>query len=189
MILNERELLDRKDFFINEIKKGRIFVYPTDTIYGIGCNAMNADSVNKIREIKKRDEKPFSVIVWNDWIFQNCVVGENAKKWIEKLPGQYTLILGLIERSGLCREVNNGGESIGIRIPKHWFSEIVEESKVPFITTSVNLSGERFIEDIREIPIEIAREVDYIIDGGFLSGKPSTIVFLDRNSEKVIERA
>ena len=86
-----KELLRRK------IKEGAIFIYPTDTIYGIGCSALDKKAVKKIREIKGiADEKPLSIIVPSKlWIEENCRLDFQAQQWIDKLPGPYTLILPL----------------------------------------------------------------------------------------------
>ena len=76
---------------IKEIKAGKIFIYPTDTLYGIGCNAEDKEAVEKIREIKGRDNKPFSVIAPSfKWIEDNLIIDCNLKEY---LPGAYTIIL------------------------------------------------------------------------------------------------
>ena len=81
----------KKSEIIENILNGKIFIYPTDTLYGIGCNAMNKASVEKIREIKGRDKKPFSVIAPNIfWIKDNLIVDCDLEKY---LPGPYTVIL------------------------------------------------------------------------------------------------
>ncbi len=73
-LLTKEELNERKEEIIEKILNGAIFIYPTDTIYGLGCNAMIDDSVKRIREWKNR-ETPFSVIVPNKkWIEENCEV-------------------------------------------------------------------------------------------------------------------
>ena len=78
--------------YVDEILNGKIFVYPTDTIYGLGCNALDGASVNKIKKMKGRDkDKPISVIAPSiDWIRENCIVDFDLHKY---LPGPYTLIL------------------------------------------------------------------------------------------------
>ena len=165
--------------FIDEMKKGKIFIYPTDTIYGIGCNALNSKSVEKIRELKNREEKPFSVIAPNKkWIIENCETDNSVKKWIKKLPGKYTLILKLKNKKCICEKTNNDSGTLGIRIPQHWFSKLVEEANVPFVTTSVNLSGELPANSLENINKEIKDKVDYVIDEGRLENRPSTIVNL-----------
>ena len=188
-IVSKEEFLSKKNFFLEEMKRGKIFVYPTDTIYGIGCDASNSESVDMIRKIKKRDERPFSVIVPGvDWVRKNCFVSEKVESWLKKFPGPYTLILELKNWEAVTKEVNSGADALGIRIPDHWFSGIISELGSPFITTSVNLSGGetmRFMDDISE---EIKSEIDYIIDEGLISRRPSTIVNLVRNKEVIKER-
>jgi L-threonylcarbamoyladenylate synthase len=158
---------------IAAIKKGKIFIYPTDTIYGIGCDATNKKAVDKIRQIKQSDkDKPLSVIAPGiDWIKENLIIDADLNKY---LPDPYTIILKKKNPEFLTHVSSN--ESIGVRIPNHEFTRIIQKAKVPFITTSVNLSGEPFATNISEIPPEILDEVDYIIDYGELNGKPSTII-------------
>ena len=96
MIIDEDYIIKNKDAIIKEIIAGKIFIYPTDTIYGIGCDASNENSVAKIRILKQRETKPFSVIVPDlAWIKDNCLINEDIEKHLEKLPGAYTFFLNL----------------------------------------------------------------------------------------------
>src|SRR3989338_505765 len=124
--LSKEEFLKNVDFYINEMEKGKIFVYTTDTIYGIGCDATNPLSIKKIREIKMRNSKPFSIIVPSkEWIKENCVINFLAESWISKLPGRYTLILRLKKFNKVARkELLNDAYTIGVRIPDIWFSQV-----------------------------------------------------------------
>ncbi len=108
--------------FVDEIKKGSVFVYPTDTIYGLGCDAGNSESVASIKKIKCREVgKPMSVIAPSvEWIKEHCDV---ADELIEKyLPGPYTLILKKKDVNFL-RDVS-AGDSLGVRIPDCEFKMI-----------------------------------------------------------------
>ena len=167
---------------VNELDvMGSIFIYPTDTIYGIGCDAENKKLVNKIRAIKHRDTKPFSIIAPSiDYILKNCEVD---KKIVSKfLPGPYTLILKKKDKNFL-KHVSET-ESIGIRIPNHPFVKILQKTAKPIITTSVNLSGQKPANCINEIDPKIINRVNFVIDGGTLSGKPSSLV----KDGKIIQR-
>ncbi|HTY43787.1 MAG TPA: L-threonylcarbamoyladenylate synthase [Patescibacteria group bacterium] len=155
-----------------QILAGKIFIYPTDTVYGIGCNALNKESVREIREIKKRDEKPFSVIAPSfKWIEDNCIIDTELRKY---LPGPYTIILKKKDKNFLSHVSEK--ETIGIRIPDNEFTKRIQEAGVPFITTSVNFSGEKPANNIEEIPKEILEKVNFIFNSGELSGKPSTLI-------------
>jgi L-threonylcarbamoyladenylate synthase len=151
----------------------KIFIYPTDTIYGIGCNAEDIILVEKIREIKKRDQKPFSIIAPNfSWILENFEVEKNV---LDKyLPGPYTLLLKKKDKNFLNCVSDN--DSVGVRIPKHSFTEILQKTQKPIVTTSVNLAGEKPANKIEEVDKEIFSKVDFVVDAGTLSGKPSTLI-------------
>jgi len=164
-----------------QILQSKIFIYPTDTIYGIGCNALNENAVNKIKEIKGRDkDKSLSIIVPSiKWIKENCIVDVELSKYF---PGPYTLILKK-KRPDFLLWVSNT-DSLGIRIPAHKFTKKIQEAGVPFITTSVNLSGQEPVKKVSEISQQILNKVDEVIDVGELSGKPSTLVINGREIKR-----
>ena len=112
-ILTKAELQARFEEAIEKIKSGNIFIYPTDTIYGLGCDATNETAVNQIHSLKERTSKPFSV--WAPsigWIRKNCVVDKRAEQWLTKLPGPYTFILKLKNKNAVAKSVVQGMSTI-----------------------------------------------------------------------------
>ena len=175
-----------KSEIVRRIKQGDIFIYPTDTIYGIGCNALAEDSVEKIRRIKRRRDKPFSVIAPNkQWISKNFDIVH--KNFIKKLPGPYTYILKTRKKL-VASSVNLGFKSLGVRLPKHDFVELIKKARVPFVSTSVNFSGGKEAKSIKQIPRRILNSVDIIVDDGFLHNYPSTIIDLTGKIPKIVKR-
>ncbi len=171
------------------LMKRSVFIYPTDTIYGIGCNALDASLVNRVRAIKQRHDLPFSVIAPSkEWIIEHCVVDERAEEWLAKLPGPYTLILKLKNPDEFPVSVNNNLDTLGVRIPNNWFGEVVEELGVPIITTSANLTGDNHMTSLDDLHPVVKKNVDLIIYTGELKGKPSTIVRLDKPGEELVKR-
>ena len=170
------------------IKRGSVFIHPTDTIYGLGCNAILHNSVAKIRDIKDRQDKPFSVIAPSKkWIYENCEIDEEAERWIDKLPGPYTLILKLKNKECIAPNINSGLGTLGVRIPDHWFSRIVEEVGYPVVTTSANIVNQNFMTSIDDLDPKIQGRVDFAIYEGEKKGSPSNLVDLTKNLQ-VIER-
>lgn len=173
-IISAQEALKNKRALFKELDAGAVFIYPTDTIYGIGCDAANDEAVKRIRKLKQRESKPFSIIAPSvDWIHENCDTS-HAQGWLVKFPGPYTLILNL-KKHGVCPSVNKGLKSIGVRIPNHWISSFVAEYGKPIVTTSVNLAGEPFATTREELE---RFDVDFIIFEGEKKGSPSTVVEL-----------
>jgi len=187
-ILTKTELRVRLDEVIENIREGAIFIYPTDTIYGIGCNALNQKSVQKIREIKQRQNNPFSIWVPSiEWIKNNFIMTAKSKKWLDKLPGPYTLIMQLKESKSLPDNINpTEDDFIGVRLPEHWFSKIVEMLNFPLVTTSVNKTGEPFMTSLEDLDPEIQKKVEFIIYEGDKNGRPSKIVNVEK--EDILER-
>jgi len=186
-ILNFEELNLEKQSIIDSITKGAVFIYPTDTIYGIGCNSQLSDAVKKVRKIKSRAANPFSVIAPSlQWIRENCIVTKEGEEWLEKLPGPYTLIFKL-KNNCVAKEVNPGLKTLGIRIPNHWIRKIIEEAGVPVVTTSVNKSNEEYMTSLDDLDTEIKGSVDFALYEGEKEGKPSKIIDLTENV-RVIER-
>ena len=169
------EFLQQLDFYMNEAKADKIFVYPTDTIYGIGW-IYTPENVEKVFTIKPRDtKKMFSIIAPS---FQR--IEENYQ-----VPNPSSQLPELLEKHHGVTYIFSY-EKPGVRIIKHPMQNFVKALCIPFITTSCNIAGEPVVIDIKNIPEEIASKVDYIIDGGIGWGKPS--VLIDFVSNKVIER-
>ena len=168
---------------VKRINAGEVFIYPTDTIYGIGCDATNEGSVKSIRIVKQRFDKPFSVIAPSkQWILKNF---EANKSFIDKLPGPFTYILKSRKHNVVAPSVVQG-EKIGIRIPNHEFIATIQKSKKPFVTTSVNIAGEAPYTDPKRIPKHILDSVDVVIDAGKLQNKPSTVLDLTGEYPRIV---
>lgn len=149
------------------IRAGRIFIYPTDTIYGIGCDATNEEAVAKIRAIKQRDTKPFSIIPPSDeWITENthAILAEIHK-------GPFTYFVRTKKQS--VADAVGAHETLGLRMSAHWFSEEIAKAGVPFVSTSVNISGLPHMTSLENLDPSIRSAVDIIIYEGPLDGSPS----------------
>ncbi len=169
-------LKGKRDYILKSVKEGKIFVYPTDTIYGIGCNAEDGSAVKKIIDAKGRDEeKPMSVIAPSlQWISQNTKATQENFAFIGSLlPGPYTVVLKA--NPSAPKEVVTPQKTIGIRIPLNEFTDLIRTAGVPFVTTSANLSGEEPITKISDLPAEIKNMVDIAIDAGEIDGLPSRV--------------
>lgn len=187
-ILNVDEIKLERNSIIESVERSAVFIHPTDTIYGIGCNAQNTSAVRKVRKLKARATNPFSVIAPSiDWIRENCFVTKEAEEWLEKLPGPYTLILRLKKKSCVAKEVNSGLDSLGIRIPNHWISKLVAEAEIPIVTTSVNRSNEDYMTSLEDLDPSIKSGIEFVLYEGEKEGKPSKLVDLT-GYVKIIER-
>ena len=187
-IITKAELRIRIDEILERISKGEIFIYPTDTIYGIGCNAENQESVKKIRELKEgRPTAPFSLWVPSlDWIEKNCTVTKQAVEWLEQLPGPLTIIMNLKNQNSISKNIAPEVNTIGIRYPDHWFGKVVEMLGIPIVTTSANKTGEPFMTSIENLDLKVKKGVSFIIYEGPKEGRPSKIVHVGKG--KVRER-
>jgi tRNA threonylcarbamoyl adenosine modification protein (Sua5/YciO/YrdC/YwlC family) len=184
-----------KSMFLQGTKKGiaslrdSVFIYPTDTIYGIGCDATNDELVKKIRLAKNRNTKPFSVIAPSkDWIKQNLEVKEEFDEFMGMLPGPFTLILKIKNPACVSKEVTAGIDSLGVRIPEHWISGVVKELGFPVVTTSVNLASDYPVLSLTDVPAPIQKFVEFAIDEGTLDSAPSTIINLTKSPPDIIKR-
>lgn len=187
-IYSREEFKKERQRILRELRHA-LFIYPTDTIYGIGCDATDEHLVKNVRRIKQREDLPFSVIAPSkEWIRTYCVVDERSEEWLAKLPGPYTLILKLKKKGAIARSVNNGRETLGVRIPNHWSREIVEELNIPIITTSVNRTGNANMIGLDDLDPAIEKSVDLILYDGKLDGRPSTIIRLETDDVSIEER-
>jgi len=188
--LSKEELHLRMDEIFEKIKEGKLFIHPTDTIYGLGCDATNSKAVDRIRQVKKRPKNSaVSVIAPSkEWIIENCHVNNEAEKWLKKLPGPYTLILKLKNKKAVADNVHPGLESVGVRMPDHWIMKFVEGIGVPIVTTSANVSGKSFMTSLEDLDNELSPWIDFTIYEGEKKGKPSTLIDLSKDKIEIKER-
>ena len=165
------------------LKNGGVILYPTDTIWGLGCDATNEAAVAKINEIKGRSgDKSFIVLLDNENKLQSYVseIPDVAYEVIEYSENPITIIFS--GGKNLAKNVINADGSVGIRVVKHDFcAQLLQRFRKPIVSTSANISGEKspqFFDDISE---EIKEAVDYIVDfeqENRTVKKPSTIIKL-----------
>jgi len=162
-------------------KDGGIIIFPTDTVYGIGCDPYNKKSVDKIYKIKGRSKtKPFPILAYSFNVASKIVeFDKDSKKIADKFwPGPLTLILKL--RDERLKESLNLKEKIAIRVPNNsCLLNLLKSSKF-LVGTSANISGENSVTKLQDCYQKI-RECDIFLDGGDIEGKgESTILEMDQ---------
>ena len=174
---------------IKALTEGKIIIYPTDTVYGIGANIFDLEAVGKVYSIKKRPmNKPLSVCVSKIADIEKIAyLNEKSEKTTSSLfPGPFTVILNKKEHvpSILTAE----GRKIGIRIPDNKIC--MELSKeFPITTTSANLSGEMIPESIEGVLEQLGNKIDLILDAGICKhGIHSTVIDLTVFPPKIVRR-
>jgi len=158
------------------LNNGGVIVYPTDTLYGFGCDAKNESAIEKINTIKGR-KAPMSVLAPNIEIAAKWMNIPNHDKNIvlEKLGGSTTIIVpvndGIISPS-----ITGNNHTLGVRIPDHKFCEKLSEAYLnPITTTSVNRTRQKPLTNPEKILSEFTHEIDLIIEDGIIEGSGSTI--------------
>lgn len=165
---------------VNAYENGQIIVYPTDTVYGIGCDPFNKDSISKIYDLKKREgSKRFPILGFSKEELEKIVeFSIDAEKISEKFwPGQVTLLLPI--RKEMAEKINNNGK-LAVRVPNNeCVLAILEKCKL-IIGTSANISGQESISDSNECKTKIPG-IDVLVNGGKITslGESTIIDFID----------
>lgn len=176
-ILTKTEVQKRYDEIVEKMAQGVVFIHPSDTIYGLGGNALDAKAVEKVRKLKQQFHQPMSIWVPSiEWVRKNCVVTKEAEEALQKLPGPYTVVLKLKKKKVLAQNVTLGKETIGIRFPDHWFGKVVEKAGIPIITTSANKTGQKFMTSLEDVEKEIEQGAEFMIYEGPKEAHPSKIM-------------
>ena len=174
------------------LKLGGVIVYPTDTLYGLGANALDEHAVERVFAIKGRERaKPLPIIVKNMiWAKELAHISPRNKEILKKAwPGKFTAILP--KRKIVPDIVNSGAKSVGIRIPDFAFTDkLLGKFGYPLTATSANVSGHEptnNIDKIVEIFSKRSVRPDLVIDAGVLpKSEPSVIVDLTTQKPKVL---
>ena len=190
--LNSKEKIDESEIkkIAQNIKNGKIVVFPTETVYGIGTNGLSKEAIENLFKIKQRPkEKPISLLVSDINMIDKVAkeINDIEYKLIKKfMPGPVTIILR--KKELIPNILTNGSEFVGIRIPDDEIAiKLIEYSGVPIATTSANISGKEANTNLKDIMIELKDKVDYYIDGGISKiGRASTVIKVEDNKIKIL---
>ncbi len=176
------------DDIVSVLIRGETILYPTDTIWGIGCDATNSKAVEKVYRIKERIVDKSFIILMKDLDMLKKYVSEIPDIAIE-LQASISEPLTIIYPGGknLAKNVIANDGSIAVRIPNHPFcQELLSAFKKPITSTSANISGGAVPFSFRAVADQIKESVDYIVpieQYTITRPKPSTIVKIDANGE------
>ncbi|MFZ2390463.1 MAG: L-threonylcarbamoyladenylate synthase [Minisyncoccales bacterium] len=168
-----------------DIKKGRIGVIPTDTIYGIVCSAMKKKSVEKLYKIRKRDSKKPMIILISSLKDLNLFGVKIDKKITDKYwPGKVSIIVPIKKLEYLHR----GKNSLAFRLPDN--KALIKLIKIsgPIVAPSANTEGDKPAETIEEAKEYFKDKIDFYVDCGKLKSKPSKIISLLNNNIEIIRK-
>jgi L-threonylcarbamoyladenylate synthase len=174
------------------IQNGGIILYPTDTIWGIGCDATNADAVKKIYSLKQREESKSMIVLMNGEKMMYTVfkdIPEVAWQILDFSEKPTTLILD--NPRNIAQNIVGDDNTLGIRMVKEPFCyKLMERMKKPLVSTSANISGQYAPKSFKEISPEIINGVDYVVNlhRDKICDKPSTIIKLTSDSQVKIIR-
>ncbi|MEO5649621.1 MAG: L-threonylcarbamoyladenylate synthase [Ginsengibacter sp.] len=178
---------------IEVLNSNGIVLYPTDTIWGIGCNATNKNAVKKIYELKRREEKKSLIILVSDESMIEDYVKNPSRKILSYLSRQERPTTGIFKNAiHLPETLINEDHTIAIRITKDEFCKaLIQQLKKPLVSTSANISGEKYPQNFSEVSGEIKNGVDYIVQhrqNDFEIKMPSSIIKLNEDDEIEIIR-
>lgn len=165
------------------VQEGGIILYPTDTIWGIGCDAANTEAVKKIFALKQRDEaKSMIILIDTENKLESYIreVPSIAYDLIEYAENPLTLVMP--GAKNISEALIGADTSVGIRVVKHDFcQQLIQRLRRPLVSTSANISGKTSPQTFDEIEQEIIDGVDYVVDleqHNTEKKKPSTIMRL-----------
>jgi L-threonylcarbamoyladenylate synthase len=167
------------------LKAGGLIAFPTDTVYGLGTNALKREGFDRLYALKGRDPgKPLAVLI--ESLSHAAVLGHFDPRALNLArafwPGPLTLVLRV---TALGRKAALGAGNIGLRVPDHPGMRALLKT-APMAATSANRSGEPECRTADEVEQRLGWDLDCILDGGTVDGKPSTIVDLTGEEPKFL---
>ncbi len=176
------------DEAVKVLRAGGLILYPTDTVWGIGCDATNEEAVQRIYALKQSENKHSMLVL--------CPSADEIVRYVNRAPGiafevmematsPLTLILpGAV---GVAKNLIPDEGTLGVRVPDHAFCQLLlRKLGRPLVSTSANISGEKTPRTLSEITPEIVAGVDYVVNPRFEgrpTGKSSSIIAFGENGE------
>lgn len=190
----ETDLQKEVDEAVRAMRAGGIILYPTDTVWGLGCDATNAAAVERIYKLKRSENKKSMLVL--------CASADMVVRYVNKAPGiafevmelaTEPLTLILPGAAGVAANLVPEEGTLGVRVPDHAFcSSMLRAFGRPVVSTSVNISGEPAALSLAEAPRELVEGVDFVVNPRFEgrpTRKPSSIVaFTEDGAVNVIRK-
>ena len=185
----EPRLIERA---VEVLRTGGIVIYPTDTVYGIGCSIESKNAIEKIHLIKhQKEEKPFSFVCSGlTHISEYALVSNMAFRTMKHLiPGPYTFILPAAKMKQFPKILVSKRRTVGIRVPDSPIAlALVRELGHPVLSTSVTLDDGTVLNDPEEIAGHFNNRVEMIIDAGPFHTGPSTVIDLTGEQPEILRQ-
>jgi len=167
---------------------GGLVAYPTDTVYGLGCNPFNVKALKRLFKVKGERDKPLPILASDvESIEKIAFLSEKARKIAARFwPGPLTLVLP--KKPALLETATCNLNSVGVRIPKHDVAlRLIRLSNGLLVGTSANKTGAKPPCTAQEVAEQLREEVDVILDGGTTSlGVSSTVVDFTQEKPKIL---
>lgn len=162
------------------IRDGDLIVYPTETVYGLGADALDPAAVERVFAAKERDrENPISLGVPSvERAFEYVDATDREKRFMRAfLPGPITVVVA--KRESVPGELTAGRPRVGVRVPDHEMARRLLERVAPLTATSANVSGRPSVTRLDDLDPEIEAAAAVVLDGGETAGTASTVVDVD----------
>lgn len=191
---NDETTMEKEiELALEALRKGGLILYPTDTVWGIGCDATNADAVARIYALKRSENKHSMLVL--------CESADMVVRYVNKAPGiafevmemaTKPLTLILPGAGGLAENLIPEEKTLGVRVPDHEFCrKLLRRFGRPIVSTSANISGEPTPKSLAEVSREIIDGVDMVVNPRFQgrpTGKASSIIAFGEGGEVKIIR-
>lgn len=172
--VKESDLRREVDEVVRVLREGGIILYPTDTVWGLGCDATNAEAVDRIYRLKRSENKKSMLVL--------CASANMVVRYVNRAPGiafevmemaTSPLTLILPGATGVAANLIPDEGTLGIRVPDHEFCRrMLRALQRPVVSTSANISGEATPAGLHEVSREIIDGVDFVVNPRF-EGKPT----------------
>ena len=172
------------------LREGGLLIYPTDSVYGLGCDLFNKKAVEKIYQIKGNDKRKLLSFICPDLkgISEYAFISNSAYRIMRHLlPGPFTFILPATKQ--VPKILLENRKTVGIRVPDNLICQgLLLEFGLPIISTSARLPGQGFLNDPDEIAEMFSSSVDLFLDSGQGGLDPSTIVDLTQDEPVIVRQ-
>ena len=181
------------DKCVEVLREGGIILYPTDTIWGIGCDATNEEAVAKVYALKQSEDKHSMLCLCRD--------ADMVVRYVNRAPGIAFEVMELSDKpltailpgaTGVAKSLIPETDTLGVRIPQHDFCQaLLRKFGKPIVSTSANISGEEAAKRLKDVDERIIKGVDYVVNPRFEGKptlKPSAIISFGEGGEVEIIR-